>query len=148
MKQGKYFQQSRYFFIKHRVLGCYYNVKDSRLLSLPVLRPFTLILCVLSIRCGIDSDCCLDFRPNPNLEPEELWTPEGVDYIDGELVIRREQFRYDCSDTLDNYLTVQEKLELLDSHPFFTGRCPNCEMPFDMSNPPKSALGLRSLQLD
>ncbi|MFB2835060.1 hypothetical protein [Floridanema evergladense] len=27
-------------------------------------------------------------------------------------------------------LTVEEKLRLLDTHPFFTGRCPNCEMPF------------------
>ena len=84
---------------------------------------------------GVDNDSCLDFRLSPNSEPEELWTPDGVDFIDGELVIRRDQFRYDCSDTLDNYLTPVEKLELLDAHPFFTGRCPNCEMPFDMSNP-------------
>lgn len=25
-------------------------------------------------------------------------------------------------------LTIEQKLELLDWHPIFTGRCPNCEM--------------------
>ena len=79
---------------------------------------------------GVDSDNCLDFRPNPNLEPEEFWTPECVDYVDGELVIKRDEFRYSCSEPVDDYLTPKEKLELLDTHPFFTGRCPNCEMPF------------------
>jgi hypothetical protein len=27
---------------------------------------------------GIDDDSCLDFRLNPNLKAEELWTPEVV----------------------------------------------------------------------
>ncbi len=32
--------------------------------------------------------------------------------------------------------TLEEKLELLDYHPLFTGRCPHCEMPFEVKNPP------------
>lgn len=86
---------------------------------------------------GVDSDGCLDFRPNPDIEPEELWTPQGVEFINGELVIKRDQFRYSCAEPVDDYLTVQEKLEILETHPFFTGRCPNCEMPYpEFDTPP------------
>jgi hypothetical protein len=38
----------------------------------------------------------------------------------------------------DNNLTPQEKLELLDWHPVFTGRCPKCEVP--IRNPLQSDL--------
>jgi len=76
-----------------------------------------------------DSDACLDFRPDPNAQVEELWEPEGTRFVDGELVIARELFYYDCY-SVNDYLTPQEKLELLDTHPMFTGRCPQCEMPY------------------
>ena len=79
---------------------------------------------------GIDSDACLDFRPDPNVDADELWEPEGARFINGELVIEREPFYYDCSAPVSNYLTPEEKLELLDTHPLFTGRCPRCEMPY------------------
>ncbi|MHC5609574.1 MAG: nuclease A inhibitor family protein [Nostoc sp.] len=29
---------------------------------------------------GVDGDSCLDFREDPNIEPEELWQPEGATY--------------------------------------------------------------------
>ena len=33
--------------------------------------------------------------------------------------------------------TDEEKLALLDWHPMFTGRCPNCEMPLHQTDPPR-----------
>ncbi|MEP0858855.1 hypothetical protein [Trichocoleus sp. DQ-U1] len=74
---------------------------------------------------GIESDRCLDFRENPNAEPEELWQPEGATYYNGELILQPKQ-RW----------TPEEQLEMLDYHPMFTGRCPQCEMPFDMKKTP------------
>ncbi|MBD1899467.1 hypothetical protein NDI44_24715 [Trichocoleus sp. DQ-A3] len=37
---------------------------------------------------------------------------------------------------LEQRFTPEAKLELLDYHPMFTGRCPCCEMPFEMKKPP------------
>ena len=34
-------------------------------------------------------------------------------------------------------LTIEQKLELLESHPIFTGRCPNCEVPMLETTPPR-----------
>lgn len=44
---------------------------------------------------------------------------EGVSYYNGEKITLPKQS-----------WTQEEKLRLLDTHPLFTGRCPNCEMPF------------------
>ncbi|MBD1838900.1 hypothetical protein NDI44_26950 [Trichocoleus sp. DQ-A3] len=74
---------------------------------------------------GVESDRCLDFRENPNAEPEELWQPEGATYYNGELMKQPKQ-RW----------TLKEQLELLDCHPMFTGRCPQCKMPFPKSEMP------------
>lgn len=67
---------------------------------------------------GVD-DSCLDFRLDPNAEPEELWEPEGASYYDGELILQPKQ-----------HLTTEEKLQLLDTHPMFTGCCPSCDYQF------------------
>ena len=78
---------------------------------------------------GVHGDFCLDFRLNPDIElefEEEQWSPEGYSYYDGELVPNRPS-RY----------TSEEQLEILDTHPFFTGVCPKCGHRFDKSNPPK-----------
>ncbi|MBD1903889.1 hypothetical protein H6F83_28785 [Coleofasciculus sp. FACHB-125] len=80
------------------------------------------------------SDRCLDFRPAA--EPEELWAPEGTRFIDGELVLERPTYDGEPIPMLEQRFTPEEKLELLDSHPMFTGRCPYCEMPFEMKKPP------------
>ncbi|WP_414516063.1 hypothetical protein [Nostoc sp. PCC 9305] len=69
---------------------------------------------------GSVADRCLDFRENPNAEPVELWEPEGATYYNGELIVQPQQ-RW----------TQQQKLELLDWHPMFTGRCPQCSAEFD-----------------
>jgi hypothetical protein len=34
---------------------------------------------------GPNTNTCIDFRENPNAEPEELWEPEGASYYNGEL---------------------------------------------------------------
>jgi hypothetical protein len=43
------------------------------------------------------------------------WEPIGAAYYGGELVIQPE-----------HYLTTAERLEILETHPFFTGACPKC----------------------
>jgi hypothetical protein len=63
---------------------------------------------------------------NPyNLEPnEELWQPEGASYYNGELIVQPRFTRW----------TPQEQLELLDTHPLFTDRCPQYSSPFPQYN--------------
>ncbi len=54
------------------------------------------------------------------MEPnEELWEPEGATYYAGKLALQPQQ-RW----------TRDEQLELLDTHPIFTGRCPACNRQF------------------
>ena len=74
---------------------------------------------------GSEDNFCPDFTPDPNAERLELWESEGASYYNGELILQPKQ-RW----------TPEEQLERLDYHPMFTGRCPNCEMPFDMKNTP------------
>jgi hypothetical protein len=69
---------------------------------------------------GPQGDSCLDFREDPNAEPVELWEPEGASYYNGELIVQPQQ-RW----------TPEEQLELLDWHPMFTGKCPQCGASFD-----------------
>jgi hypothetical protein len=73
---------------------------------------------------GVDSDC-LDFRVNPKFQEEELWSPDGYYWYNGELLENRR-----------SQLTTEQKLEILDAHPFFTGQCPNCGHEFDRANLP------------
>lgn len=72
---------------------------------------------------GPNADTCIDFRENPNAEPEELWEPEGATYYNDELILQPRQ-RW----------TPEQQLELLDTHPLFTGRCPRCEHPLDLES--------------
>ncbi|MBD1903466.1 hypothetical protein NDI44_25915 [Trichocoleus sp. DQ-A3] len=37
---------------------------------------------------------------------------------------------------LEQRFTPEAKLEVLDYHPMFRGRCPCCKMPFEMKKPP------------
>jgi hypothetical protein len=48
----------------------------------------------------------------------------GASYYNGELIVQPE-FRF----------TQVEQLRLLDWHPLFTGRCPECEMPIVQTYP-------------
>ncbi|WP_416667832.1 hypothetical protein [Egbenema bharatensis] len=74
---------------------------------------------------GVDEDECPDFRINPDAAPEEVWEPIGASYYNGELILQPEQ-RW----------SQAEQLQLLDRHPMFTGRCPECEMPILPTYPP------------
>jgi hypothetical protein len=55
---------------------------------------------------------------NPNAPPEELWEPEGASYYNGELILARQRW------------TLEQQLELLDTHSLFTGQCPRCEITY------------------
>jgi len=101
---------------------------------------------------GPEGDSCPDFRPVSNAESrrfedflglqtgeeledyenpfdlnpnKELWEPENASYYNGELIVQPQQ-----------YWTRKEMLELLDYHPIFTGRCPQCERLFPRSEKP------------
>ena len=85
--------------------------------------------------CGVEGDSCADFRldtkaltvsDDPLAWYGEQWHPAGASYYGGELVLEPVQGR-----------SEDERLELLDSHPLFTGRCPGCEMPLRQTDPPR-----------
>jgi len=61
---------------------------------------------------------CPDFVVNWAAVPSEQWEPTGAAYYNGELILQPSQ-----------RMSLERKLELLDWHPLFTGRCPECEMP-------------------
>lgn len=63
---------------------------------------------------GLETDSCIDFREDPNAEIEELWEPEGASYYNGELILHRPR------------LSKEEQLQILETHPLFTGVCPEC----------------------
>ena len=85
--------------------------------------------------CGVESDHCVDFRlatraiaasDDPLSWYGEQWHPEGASYYGGELIL-----------DLAGVRSQGEQLELLDTHPLFTGRCPRCEMPLLQTDPPR-----------
>lgn len=73
---------------------------------------------------GVSGNSCLDFRLDPDAEIEELWEPEGASYYNDELILHKPR------------LTREQQWWLLDNHPLFTGRCPQCDRQFDFNNPP------------
>ncbi len=106
---------------------------------------------------GPDEDTCLEFSPDPELEGkrfidfigllqqsretrnssesfsnpfdlepvEDLWEPEGASYYAGELILQPQE-RW----------TRAEQLELLDTHPLFTQKCPECNRQFLQAEKP------------
>lgn len=83
---------------------------------------------------GVEGDRCADFRPvtraitipdDPLAWYSDEWQPQGASYYGDELVLDPVQ-----------RLNLEQRLELLDVHPLFTCRCPNCERPV-----PKAAAG-------
>ena len=72
---------------------------------------------------GVETVNCIDFRPDPKIEPEEQWSPEGYSWYGNELIPNKPS-RY----------TTEQQIKMLDTHPFFTGVCPNCKHQFDQTN--------------
>ncbi|MBR8837497.1 MAG: hypothetical protein DSM106950_26680 [Stigonema ocellatum SAG 48.90 = DSM 106950] len=90
------------------------------------------IVCALH-PAGPGGDTCLDFRTDPDLDDkqtfenpyslshnQEQWEPCSSSYYNGELIVQPRQ-RW----------TQEQQLELLDNHPMFTGKCPQCGAFFD-----------------
>ncbi|MFB2920259.1 MULTISPECIES: hypothetical protein [Aerosakkonema] len=52
--------------------------------------------------------------------------------VDGELVLENDIAYYngEAMRPPQQHWTAAKKLELLDTHPLFTNRCPQCEMPY------------------
>lgn len=72
----------------------------------------------------ITDNQCPDFKLDATLPAPELWEPEGASYYGDELVINPVQ-RW----------TRGQQIALLDWHPMFTGRCPNCERTMLQTHP-------------
>ena len=102
------------------------NLSLSLICSQP---PLSLLFMLMVSRAHREADRardrCLDFRPDPNFTEEEQWSPEGYSWYDDELIPNRPS-RY----------TSEEQLEILDTHPFFTGVCPQCRHKFEQDNLP------------
>ena len=125
---------------------CVYYARDYRL------------VCALHPN-GPNSDVCLDFALDPELknrrfedfldlgdsqstidnpftpEPTENWSPTGTRFLNGQLVIHEDEnsasyYNGEVIKQPRKRWTPAEQLELLDFHPIFTGRCPQCEMPY------------------
>lgn len=78
---------------------------------------------------------------NPfSLDPDENWSPPGTEFVNGELVIQRDDepayYNGELIRQSQRRRTREEQLELLDTHPLFTGRCPRCEMPYPQDYKP------------
>lgn len=77
---------------------------------------------------GQEQGYCADYHqaeqtPNPGLSGflalfDEPWEPQGATYEGDELVIDRDPVK-----------ELVRRQNLLNWHPLFTGRCPECEMP-------------------
>lgn len=74
---------------------------------------------------------CHHFAPDPDAKIEELWEPQGVRYIDDELVIERTYYNGEEIIQPPQQWSREQQLELIDTHPMFTGKCPQCETEFD-----------------
>jgi hypothetical protein len=76
-----------------------------------LLRPRIPSLCDHAIHpSGPEQNPCLGFA-----EVTEHWEPLGAGYYDGDLVLQSE-----------HYLSTEERLDILNTHPLFTGICPKC----------------------
>lgn len=76
---------------------------------------------------GVETEKCPDFRPDPEaIEDKELWSPVGYSWYGDELI----------PDRLCRY-TREEQEKILDTHPFFTGVCPDCQHIFTSSPTPR-----------
>jgi hypothetical protein len=85
---------------------------------------------------GVKEESCQDFRSDPQAEQRQAqflkldWVtgeecqPEGASYYAGELII----------DAVQRF-NREQRLEMLDWHPVFTGRCPDCEQTIAVENP-------------
>ncbi len=58
---------------------------------------------------GVDTDKCIDFRPDKDADMEKQWSPQGYSWYGDELIPDRPS-RYSPS----------EQIQILDTHPFFT----------------------------
>jgi hypothetical protein len=74
---------------------------------------------------GVEGNYCADFRvasaaamvpDDPLVWYGNRWQPQGASYYGDEPILEPVQRR-----------SSEHRLELLDSHPLFTGRCPQCE---------------------
>jgi len=69
---------------------------------------------------GIQGDRCPDFLLDP--EFTEMWSPIGFMFIDRQLF--RKPIVY--NQNFEPELTRSQQVQILETHPLFTGVCPEC----------------------
>ena len=74
---------------------------------------------------GVEGEHCPDFELDLEIPDDEATAWYG------------EQWQSQWASYYSDELVLVQRLELLDSHPLFTGRCPNCEMPLLQTDPPR-----------
>lgn len=74
---------------------------------------------------GVEGKFCPDFEPDPDVAPIEPRKALGGGYYNGDWIPQP-----------TSTLTIERQYALLDSHPLFTGRCPECETPIRQTDPP------------
>ncbi|MEG3440037.1 hypothetical protein V0288_23110 [Pannus brasiliensis CCIBt3594] len=79
---------------------------------------------------GVEGDECPDFRPDPEIDEEEEekpWSPAGHFWY-GDNLLPDRLWRP----------SKEEQEKIIETHPLFTGLCPNCSHVFS-TNPPTGA---------
>ncbi|HIK13760.1 MAG TPA: hypothetical protein IGS53_00430 [Leptolyngbyaceae cyanobacterium M33_DOE_097] len=87
---------------------------------------------------GVSEASCLDYREDERAA-QHWQTFLGLDWV-AEPGHQEEEVRYYCGEVIRDRsfrLSDLARLELLDYHPMFTGRCPECEMPMQQTEPPR-----------
>ena len=114
------------------------------------------IVCALH-PSGVKTEKCPDFKQDPELkgknfrdflgigepaeingsinnpfdpEPEENWSPPGYQYVNGELEPIESYYDGELIHQPPQRFSKQKMLKLLDTHPLFTGVCPQCNHVF------------------
>ena len=75
---------------------------------------------------GPDNLECHHFAPDSDIEPEELWEPQRARYIDNELVLEPTYYNGEEIRQPTQQRMREEQLEPPNSHPMFSGFCPQC----------------------
>lgn len=87
---------------------------------------------------GPGDDFCPHFALDPDGNQRNCGNRKEPRFVNGDLVIGRDLSFYNGEEIIQprQRWTPEEQLDLLDSHPMFTGRCPQCEVTFPRYDKP------------
>lgn len=86
---------------------------------------------------GPKNNPCDDFREASKTEEQGESDPLGWFSDDWQPALPPGRYLGEVIEQPVTHQTLVERLEMLNWHPLFTGRCPNCEMPIQATQPPR-----------